>query len=87
MIVFWKGDSYLRYFQHKLFTITHGMNSVFDLYSTERKGCRKNDYMPIFMVYLKTCLYYCLWLLISSSFVLTFVNYQTIVIAKLRYLY
>ena len=30
-----------RYWQCQLFTNTHGMNSVSDLYSTKRKGCRK----------------------------------------------
>ena len=46
-----------RYWQCQLFTNTHGMNSVSDLYSTKRKGCRKNDYVP-FSVYLKTYLCY-----------------------------
>ena len=30
-----------RYWQCQLFTNTHGMNSVSDLYSTKRNGCRK----------------------------------------------
>ena len=30
-----------RYWQCQLFTNTHGMNSVSDLYSNKRKGCRK----------------------------------------------
>ena len=30
-----------RYWQCQLFTNTHGMNSVSDLYSAKRKGCRK----------------------------------------------
>ena len=30
-----------RYWHCQLFTNTHGMNSVSDLYSTKRKGCRK----------------------------------------------
>ena len=30
-----------RYWQCQLFTNTHGMNSVSDLYSTKRKGCGK----------------------------------------------
>ena len=35
----WGREKYWRY---QLFTNTHGMNSVFDLYSTKRRGCRKN---------------------------------------------
>ena len=34
-----------RYWQYQLFTKTHGINSVSDLYSTRRKSCRKNDYI------------------------------------------
>ena len=30
-----------KYWQCQLFTNTHGMNSVSDLYSSKRKGCRK----------------------------------------------
>ena len=30
-----------RYWQCQIFTNTHGMNSVSDLHSTKRKGCRK----------------------------------------------
>ena len=30
-----------KYWQCQLFANTHGMNSVSDLYSTNRKGCRK----------------------------------------------
>ena len=30
-----------RYWQCQLFTNTHGMNSLLDLYSKQRKGCRK----------------------------------------------
>ena len=48
-----------RYWQCQLFTNTHGMNSVSDLYSTKRKDYRKNECTLIFIVYLKTCLYYC----------------------------
>ena len=34
----WKRE---RYWQCSLSTNTHGMNSVYDLYYTERKGCIK----------------------------------------------
>ena len=30
-----------KYWQCQLFTNTHGMNSVSDLYASKRKGCRK----------------------------------------------
>ena len=30
-----------KYWQSQLFTITKGMNSILDLYSSKRKGCRK----------------------------------------------
>ena len=35
----WEGD---KYWKCQLFTNTHGMNSVSDLYSGKRKGCREN---------------------------------------------
>ena len=31
-----------KYWQCQLFTNTHGMNSVSDLYLSKREGCRKN---------------------------------------------
>ena len=37
-----------RYWQCQLFTNTHGMNSVSDLYSTKRKGCRKKMIIYLF---------------------------------------
>ena len=30
-----------KYWQSQLFTITKGMNSILDLYSSKRKSCRK----------------------------------------------
>ena len=30
-----------KYWQCQLHTLTHGMNSILDLYSQQRKGCRK----------------------------------------------
>ena len=30
-----------KYWQCQLFTNTHGINSVYDLYASKRKGCRK----------------------------------------------
>ena len=30
-----------KYWQFQLFTITKGINSILDLYSSKRKGCRK----------------------------------------------
>ena len=34
-----------KYWQCQLFTNTHGMNSVSDLYASKRKGCRKKCYI------------------------------------------
>ena len=39
-----------RYWQCQLFTNTHGMNSVSDLYSTKRKGCRKKWLYAFFSI-------------------------------------
>ena len=36
--VLWNRE---KYWQSQLFTITKGMNSILDLYSSNRKGCRK----------------------------------------------
>ena len=40
-----------RYWKRKLFTNTHGVNSVSDLYSTKRKGCRKILLLYFFSIF------------------------------------
>ena len=37
-----------KYWQCQLFTNTHGMNSVSDLYASKRKGCRKKCLHAVF---------------------------------------
>ena len=40
-----------RYWQCQLLTNTHGMNSVSDLYSVKREGCKKNWFYTFFSIF------------------------------------
>ena len=50
--ILWEHE---KYWQCQLFTNTHGMNCISDLYSRSRKGCRKVAFMTtLYFNYLRT---------------------------------
>ena len=48
-----------KYWQCPLFTNTRGMNSVYGLCASKRKGCRKNNFILFMMLYLVVRYHYC----------------------------
>ena len=70
-----------RYWQCQLFTNTHDMDSVSDLYSTNRKVSRKKWLYTSFSIFKSLFMLLFIAIVSKFSFVFTFVNYLTIFVA------